>query len=87
MAHAVRALASMLLHLAQRTLPAPPAGALGLRLVRSAVCGVLAALVSDLISNSLRVLKVRHTTLPHRLATPPRHTAYPIYPSDERPAV
>jgi hypothetical protein len=48
-------------NLASRALPAAPPGALALGLVRSAVAGILAAIVSDLVSNSLRVLKVRRT--------------------------
>lgn len=49
-------------HLATRSLPTPPPEALGLRLVRSAVAGVLASFVADVVSNSLRVLKVTRQT-------------------------
>ena len=49
-------------NLAMRWLPAPPAGDLLFKLLRSAVAGVLASFVSDVVSNFLRVLKTTRQT-------------------------
>ena len=49
-------------NLAMRWLPAPPAGNLLFKLVRSAAAGVIASFVSDCVSNFIRVLKTTRQT-------------------------
>ena len=50
-----------------RWLPAAAPGVLVQRLLRSALAGVLASLVSDVVSNFLRVLKTTRQTSPTSL--------------------
>ena len=54
-------------NLAMRWLPAAAPGVLLQRLVRSAVAGIIASFVSDVISNFLRVLKTTRQTSPTTL--------------------
>jgi len=54
-------------NLAMRWLPAAAPGVLVQRLLRSALAGVLASLVSDVVSNFLRVLKTTRQTSPTSL--------------------
>jgi len=49
-------------NLAMRYLPAPPAGSLLFKLVRSAAAGVIASFISDCVSNFIRVLKTTRQT-------------------------